>query len=390
MPATLPRRAYLGAVLPEDERAFTDEGIWIDDVMPDSMAANAGLEAGDLIISIGGLCVRTLAELSAALRRAGAHERTELTYKRGSVPASVPATVSVAVVPARRETIEGAAVEYGELDVGDARLRTISTQVRDPRALVVTIQGIACETVDFEGVFAGAIAGWTMAGYDTLRYDKRGVGDSEGGPCPATDFETELTDARHVLEYAKTEAVRRGIPLVVFGHSVGGIIAAVLTGSPGAIEPAGVIVYGNPVMRWLACLKDSTRRQLALRGADDAEISRRVDALDELKLRGELNGRSAAYHAQLDQIDIEEGWRRATAPVLVVRGEYDWVVDADDQARIATLAQGPTTIVDVASLDHLFGWHADREASLRDYGSGAPSSSLTTCTLAWLDRLRST
>jgi pimeloyl-ACP methyl ester carboxylesterase len=382
MPATLPRRAYLGAVLPEDERAFTDEGIWIEEALPDTMAAHAGLVAGDRLVSIAGVAVRTLAELRAALRLAGAHDAVEIEYERGGARIAI----RVSVVATGRESIEGAAVEYGELDAGGARLRTIATRAREPRGLVVTIQGIACETVDAEGVFAGAIAGWTTAGYDTLRYDKRGVGDSEGGPCPSTDFETELADARHVLEHAKADAAARGVPLVVFGHSVGGIIAAVLAGP---LEPAGVIVYGNPVMRWLACLKDSTRRQLVLRGTDESEIVHRVAALDALKLRGELNGRSAAYHAQLDQIDIEGAWRRVACPILVVRGEYDWVVDAADQARIATLAPGATTIVDVASLDHLFGWHADREASLRDYGAGAMSAALTACTLPWLDQLRS-
>jgi pimeloyl-ACP methyl ester carboxylesterase len=74
-----------------------------------------------------------------------------------------------------------------------------------------------------------------------------------------------------------------------------------------------------------------------------------------------------------------------TAPVLVVRGEHDWVVDADDQARIGELAQGATTIADVPALDHLFGWHADREAGLRDYGAKA----IVSVTLDWLDRLRS-
>jgi uncharacterized protein len=382
MSATLPRRAYLGAVLPEDERAFSSVGIWVDDVLPDSMAAHAGLQAGDCIVAIESLRVRSFADLSAALRRAGGFEQIEITYLRDGDRLSVP----VDVQHVRRESIEGAVVEYGELDVGGTRLRTIATRARTPRALVVTIQGIACESVDHGGAFAGAIAGWTTAGYDTLRYDKRGVGDSQGGPCPATDFETELADARHVLEHAKADAAARELPLVVFGHSVGGIIAAVLAEPLG---PGGVIVYGNPVMRWLACLKDSTRRQLVLHGADDSEIERRVAALDELKLRGELNGRSAAYHAQLDQVDIEVAWRRVTAPVLVVRGEYDWVVDANDQARVATLAQGPTTVIDVASIDHLFGEHADREASLRDYGAGAPSTALTACTLPWLDRLRS-
>ena len=57
---------------------------------------------------------------------------------------------------------------------------------------------------------------------------------------------------------------------------------------------------------------------------------------------------------------------------------------ADDQARIATLARGATTVVDLLGLDHLYGWHADREASLRDYGIGSFDRSIVDATVAWI------
>jgi pimeloyl-ACP methyl ester carboxylesterase len=144
------------------------------------------------------------------------------------------------------------------------------------------------------------------------------------------------------------------------------------------------MVYGTPVMRWLACLQDSARRQMMLRGSTDDAIAAQVAELARLADTGELNGRSAAYHAQLDALDLEAAWRGVTAPILVVRGEHDWVVADHDQARIADLAAGPTTIVDVPGLDHLFGWHADREASLRDYGIGVFDPAVVDATVAWL------
>lgn len=381
MPVTLPRRAFLGAELPADAEAFTAQGLRIAGVIADGTADRAGLAGGDLIHTIAQLPVRTLAELSAALRRAGGAASTEIAFVRDGAERRV--NVPVAVLP--EEEHAGARVAYDAHEVAGALLRTIATRVDAPRALIACVQGIACESIDGSPMFEGLVASWTAAGYDTLRFDKRGVGDSEGGPCPATDFATELADANSVLDAARAEARQRALPLVVFGHSVGGIITALVAADIGA---DAVIVYGTPVLRWLACLKDSTRRQLALHGASEAEITSRVAALDELATRGELNGRSAAYHAQLDTHDLEAAWRTVRCPVLVVRGEYDWVVEADDQARIATLAQGPASIVDVPGVDHLCGWHADRDASLRDYGAGTFSPAIGAATVAWLDRLR--
>ena len=47
MSATLSRRAYLGAVLPDDATAFSPRGMLIDDVLAGSMAEQAGLRHGD-------------------------------------------------------------------------------------------------------------------------------------------------------------------------------------------------------------------------------------------------------------------------------------------------------------------------------------------------------
>ncbi|HEY5922612.1 MAG TPA: alpha/beta fold hydrolase, partial [Kofleriaceae bacterium] len=217
---SLPRRAYLGAELPADTEAFTHGGVRIAGVVDGSMAERAGLCANDLLVSLADHPVHDLRSLAAALRSAGGAATAEVVYVRDGAQHAI--TVDVVDVPTEPDAA------YGELGVDGARLRTIATHAESPRALVLVIQGIACESIDhaldLDAPLASFVTAVTAAGYDTLRFDKRGVGDSEGGPCATSDFHTELADARAALEYAR----RRGLPIVLFGHSVGGIIAAQL------------------------------------------------------------------------------------------------------------------------------------------------------------------
>ena len=382
MPVTvpLPRRALLAVELPADHVAFGPKGLQIAGVEPGGMADRAGVVLGDTVSAVAELPVRTLAELGLALRRAGAAATTVIEYeRRGELK-----TVTVEVAHSPFELLPGSEVCYGELAVNGTRLRTLATTAARPRAAVLLIQGIACESIDGgDGPLVELVRGWAAAGVDTYRIDKHGVGDSEGGPCCEIDFETECAGFAAALDAALVRSRDRGVPLFVFGHSVGGIIAAGLADR----ELAGLITYGTPTLRWLACLVDTTRRQLELKGAPPDEIDRAEAALVEQAFVSGLNGRSGGYHRQLDAIDPAALWARVRSPTLVVRGEHDWVVRADDQARIATLVAAPTTIVDLPGVDHVLGSHPDLAASLRDYGSGQFDPAIVATTVQWIDRL---
>src|SRR6185503_10785133 len=146
MPATLPRRAMLGAELPADAEAFTPDGMWLDGVVPGSMAERAGLVAGDCIRTIAELPVRTLAELAAALRQAGSAATTQITFARGAEV--LVRDVDVTTLP--HEHYDDIRVDYGELAVDGARLRTIATHGdrnatgrESPRGVIAIVQGIA-------------------------------------------------------------------------------------------------------------------------------------------------------------------------------------------------------------------------------------------------------
>lgn len=377
----LPRRAFLGAQLGPDAEAFSADGMLVDDTVPGGMAAAAGVRRGDRIERIAGAPVTSLCELGRALRVAGPRARTDVAYARGG--ATTVATVDV--VPCPREDVPGSRVVYDSIESRGVRLRTIATYPRAAtRGTLLVVQGIACDTVDFgpsaDAPLAALVHAFAAAGFVTLRTDKPGIGDSEGGPCANIDFDTELDVHRAALTSLRADNDARG-PLYLFGHSIGGMIAALL-----ACETPldGAIVYGTSTMKWLDCIEATTRRQLEMRGASAAHIAKRLDTLrDQARTEG-LNGRSPAFHAQLHAVDLEDAWRRAdVGRVLIARGQHDWVVSPEEQARIAELT-GDATVADLPGLDHVMGWHPDEAHSMSAYGAGRIDTTLGERAVAWV------
>jgi pimeloyl-ACP methyl ester carboxylesterase len=212
-----------------------------------------------------------------------------------------------------------------------------------------------------------------------MRVDKRGVGDSEGAPCASIDFATELADHRAALAQLAADPRVDPARIVIFGHSVGGMIAPIIGDAARAI-----MVYGTSTARWIDCLVASRRRQLGLRGVTADEIDRAVRALAAELATSPPNGRSAAYHAQLAALDLEAAWARVGADVLVLRGLHDWVVGAEEQARIVEIVGARGCLADVAGADHLLTSHATIEDSLAAYGRGVFDRALVDLTVDWM------
>lgn len=375
----LARRAFLGAELADE--TFVDGGMKLAAVSEGGMAARAGLRAGDVIVAIAGKGVGDPRAVNIALRKAGEEPTCEIAFLRGGARETVTATV----IEQPAEALES--VSYGELLVEGVRLRTISTRVDAPRALIVYLQDCACDSIDQgqtpDSPLAGLLAGWAEARFDSLRVDKRGLGDSEGEPCATQGFDRELADARAAVGRAKEMARARGnIPLVVFGHGTGGAMAVMLAGE---LDVKGVIAFGTPSTRWLRSRRDAVREQLVLDGAE-SEVEAELAAMEDVLNEGELDGRTAAYHLELDAVDLEATWRQINIPVLVLRGQHDWVVTERDQARICELAANAKITV-LAGIDHQLGHHENRDASMRDYGFGRFDASIVKATVEWIDKL---
>jgi pimeloyl-ACP methyl ester carboxylesterase len=289
------------------------------------MADRAGIAPGDVVESIDGKPIT------------GPHDLRRALMEMGDV--AIVGTEPVAVD--RRSLVEG--VEYGELDRG-VRLRTL---VRGSGALgVLFLQGIAPTSVEDPSPITDLLH--ALPGITLLELERRGVGDSEG---EVPDFVTEVDDYRAALAELRKRCER----VVLFGHSVGGMVAPLL----GAVD--GIIVYGTSPWRWSRCLEASTRRQLALHGITDVEpvLTREREKI----ARGE-DERSAAFHAQLDAVDLAAAWQESTCPRLVLHGEYDWIVSEEEARAIDRDA------VIIPELDHAMTAHDSLRASLKALGRG--------------------
>lgn len=216
--------------------------------------------------------------------------------------------------------------------------------------------------------------GLAVHGIASVRWDKRGVGES-GGEFLSTGFYDLVDDALAVVD----DAAALGLPIVVIGHSEGSAIAArVLAERPrlvrGAVLLSPYARSGLEVLRWQA-------RSLA---ADLPAFVRFVMRLlrTDLERQTEKNRqRLLATTGDVERmggVRVNARWFRefmaydpavdlavAPHPVLAVAAAFDLQSPPDDAARIAELRAAPTRTVTLSSLSHIL--RTQQSPTLRTY-----------------------
>lgn len=130
-----------------------------------------------------------------------------------------------------------ARVEYGVTRDGLSQLRRY-WETDDPRAVVLIVHGIAEHCGRYEHVARQFVAN----GISVVGYDQRGFGESGGRRAYVDHFEHFHVD----LEDHLIATRRLGVPTVLLGHSMGGLVAAsyALSGRP---QP-DVVVLSAPAL----------------------------------------------------------------------------------------------------------------------------------------------
>ena len=202
-------------------------------------------------------------------------------------------------------------------------------------------------------------------GVGSLRFDKRGVSQSEGDYL-TTGFEEEINDAAAALEALReAEGIDRS-RVTVIGHSVGATVAIRLARRTqwlaGAVLLAASVRSGEEVMRWqterIAGSLGWPSRLLAGRfKRRQADTRQRLLESTGDVVRVDGTDLPARWFREYMAYDPTEDLRAIRCPVLAITGRNDVQVDPDDVARLGELRDSSFSGATPEALSHILRRH---------------------------------
>ncbi|HEX5259809.1 MAG TPA: alpha/beta hydrolase [Sphingomicrobium sp.] len=365
----LARRSVLGAGV-----AVAPGGVKVTAVAPGSPAFAAGLEPGDVIVTVGGAPVADPAQFVALVRGQSAGKRVPFEILRNNARATIAVMFAIAPLEKDPQVI----TRYEAVLVDGTLRRTLVTiprhgHGRHPAVLIVG--GIGCYSIDNStpDEYARLAHALGRRGIVVMRLEKSGVGDSQGQPCSTVDYESESRSYARALDALGGEPSVDPDHLFLLGHSIGTLTAPRLAAE---YRVAGVIVAEAVGRNWLEYELLNLRRQLALDGTAPAEIddimrSKELCAhrlLIARESREDLERQEPdckehiaypaadSYMQQVAALNIARLWTKVDVPVLAIYGTADFVTDRDDHQRIVDIVNsvhsGQARLALVAGMDH--------------------------------------
>jgi pimeloyl-ACP methyl ester carboxylesterase len=441
----LRRRAMFGARLApvtkdvrERQKLDGDDGVVLEKIFPDTSAAEAGFKDGDVILAVGGAKVTGVPAFLKRMAEARAGDVLTFEVVRDAVKAEKKVTLKE--MP--REKGDGYDVIYSSVSSRGARQRTIITRPkgegRHPAVLLLQ-GGHTCFPVDTPvgqpAAFTWIAGDLTRLGYVTMRVERPGCGDSEGGPLRDVDFDTELDGYKEALRALQKLDFVDADNVFLFGHSMGGIVAPLIAIG---VPVRGIAVYGTGAGTWFEAVFGQRRRLASLDGTKPAEVNAEIlrqarfwyplvaekrtprEILErdpELKQLGWVTDdvyvgeRHYKFHHQLADKNLTEAWTKVAetrlsvggkvpaAPVqprvLAIWGTSDWLVDKASNEWIAEVVnrakRGNGKFVALDAIDHFFFRAVSPEESYKLWKpvKGAPPGEFNPVLLetlrSWLD-----
>lgn len=216
-------------------------------------------------------------------------------------------------------------------------------------------------------------------GFASLRYDKRGVGESQGDFW-STGFYDNVSDASTALHFLKFNEHIQPEHVFILGHSEGAVIATRLaaTGADvaGVILLAGTAESGEDVMLWQG--EQVANGMHGLNGflikalhLDVQKMQRKQ--LDKIKLSkkdwyrvGLIAKINAKWTREFLAYNPAEDLPRIQVPVLGITGSKDIQVDPSDLQRMAGLLKSEFEWHEVPDVTHILRAEAG-QATLSTY-----------------------
>lgn len=215
------------------------------------------------------------------------------------------------------------------------------SRVDDPRAACLLVHGYA----EHAGRYKPLVQALAGVGVETFAVDLRGHGRSAGPRADVVDFGDYVADVdvlrRHIAEQ------RPGVPVLVFGHSMGGAVALRFAlERPDALDAlvlsAPFLRPSLPPPRWLLGVSGWLARslpQLPVQALDARALSRDPEAVeayrkDPLTYTGRVKARMG--HALVTAgAPLLERAGELRAPTLIVHGAADDIADPRASEELA-------------------------------------------------------
>lgn len=427
----LPRRGSLGLsfkALPkadaEKHGLKSGEGLVANEPLPGLTAAALGFRAGDMVLRLGGAPV-TASTIADVIRSTRAGTQLEFAIVRDGKPETLKGPL---LEKPRDPGTDEYEVVYGDVVNAGQRMRTIVTKPRKPgkHPGFMFIQGfspvsydyvLSKSTGDVATIDGPLLHTFASSGFVTIRVEKPGVGDSEGGPFNDLDYDDEIGIYKETLAQLKSLPEVDADEVFIFGHSMGSSFGPMIA----ADDPVkGIAVYGAAARTWFEYLLDTIRYQGLVGGEsfeqahEKVRVGARIMALVMLEKKspaevkeahpdlapwvdaffpgGLFNGKSLDFWRQLNDINIASYWNRLDCDVLAVKGASDFVVYETDHKLIADIVNkkspGKGTFVVAPNCDHLLHAYATEQESLRGFQRGKYSDSFATILKDWIEKVR--
>ncbi len=424
---SLVRRGTLGiAFQPLSASQRTDlkltggEGILALKPLPGLTADKAGVKEGDVVIKINDKLILP-GFLGPYVRELQNGSPVAFTVLRDGKELILTASLSE---KPRDPGGPNYMVTYSHIVDQGKKMRTIITTPKKPgkHPGFMFIQGFSPVSYDFtlqgstgdvSSLDGPLLYEFANSNFVTIRVEKPGVGDSEGGPFAPMDYHSEIGIYKEALKQLKSLTMTDKDNVFIFGHSMGGAFGPMIA----AENPVkGIAVYGTASRTWFEYLLDTIRYQ-GLVGGDTFEnadeVSRqgaRLMALvflenkspEEVKKShpqlsqladaffpgGLFNGKNLDFWRQLAQINFPAYWAKTKAHVLSVRGESDFVTYDADHKLIADVmnkvSPGLGTFKIAPHSDHLFHAFATEQESMKNFQKGKFSPVFTKMMMDWI------
>ena len=201
------------------------------------------------------------------------------------------------------------------------------------------------------------------AGFNVIRVDDRGVGDSELGDTATPGYLAEVDDARRTLAVAAATPGVDPAEIIIMGHSAGALTALVLANErigKSRRRPAALVLLAGTGRNLKEVIYDQIRgsREDAAEADAAVESAKKIHAAVERD--GELPAASEPARMWMKEIfayDPAALLRAVRVPVLVAQGAKDFQVHPirDYESLAAALpSHKKSTARRFDGLDHLF------------------------------------